>query len=79
MDETCFGKLSAAIPVVRFAPAVSGERAFLFCKCGGALTPAVELLGGNLIELTGILCQRCGTLTPIRAGLMDAREARTGC
>ena len=61
-------------PVVRFEPII-GEHAVLFCQCGGALTPTVELLAGGLVELTGIGCRQCGTQTPVRCGLMDTREA----
>ena len=70
---------SVALPVELSRGVVAGGRAFLFCNCGGALMPAVEWLGGSLVELTGIACRQCGTLTPVRAGLIDTREASADC
>jgi hypothetical protein len=61
-------------PVVKFEPVI-GEQAVLFCQCGGPLTPTVAVLAGGLVELTGIGCRQCRTQTPVRAGLMNTREA----
>jgi hypothetical protein len=54
---------------------VADEPALLFCKCGGLLSATVALLAHGLVEMTGIGCRKCQTLTPVRRGVMDTREA----
>jgi hypothetical protein len=51
--------------------------AVLSCKCSALLTATVALLPrGRRVEVTGIGCLKCGTMTPVRRGVIEnAKEA----